>query len=217
MANAIPKITDEFNSVSDIGWYGSGMSSGPPVLIFVISALNFGADRPPSAYLFTTSALQLFFGKAYSNFSIKGTYLLAVAIFELGSLVCGLAPTSTALIIGRAVAGIGGSGIFTGALTIIAHSAPLRLRPLMVGLMGGSKFPLDIAELRKIPRHRLTHVDKQCLASPPYVALSWEELLRTSLHGGGVSISTSLSAPSLWSRFSSSSSRQIARLYPGFP
>lgn len=24
VANAIPKITDEFSSVSDIGWYGSG-------------------------------------------------------------------------------------------------------------------------------------------------------------------------------------------------
>jgi hypothetical protein len=38
IATAIPKITDHFNSLGDVGWYGS-------------------------AYLLTTCALQLFFGK----------------------------------------------------------------------------------------------------------------------------------------------------------
>ncbi len=73
----------------------------------------------------------------YSNFSIKYTFILAISIFELGSLVCGLAPTSRALIVGRAVAGLGGAGIFAGALTIVAHSVSLQIRPLFIGLMGG--------------------------------------------------------------------------------
>lgn len=90
----------------------------------------------PTAYLLTTSALQLFYGKAYANFSIKYTFLLAVSIFELGSLVCGLAPTSRALIIGRAVAGLGSAGIISGAMVIIAHSAPLRVRPMLMGMIG---------------------------------------------------------------------------------
>lgn len=30
VANAIPTITDEFGSVSDIGWYGSGKFHSPP-------------------------------------------------------------------------------------------------------------------------------------------------------------------------------------------
>lgn len=38
IATAIPKITDQFNSLADVGWYGS-------------------------AYLLTTCSLQLFFGK----------------------------------------------------------------------------------------------------------------------------------------------------------
>ncbi|KAH7007565.1 hypothetical protein EDB80DRAFT_684790 [Ilyonectria destructans] len=42
-------------------------------------------------------------------------------VFELGSLICGVAPTSTALIIGRAIAGLGSAGIFTGSLATIAH------------------------------------------------------------------------------------------------
>ncbi|KAK0618941.1 major facilitator superfamily domain-containing protein [Immersiella caudata] len=112
VANAIPRITDEFGSVSDIGWYGS-------------------------SFLLTTAAFQLFYGTAYSYFSIKYTFLSAVAIFELGSLVCALAPNSTALIIGRAVAGLGGSGIVAGALVIIAHSVPLRTRPMFLGAIGG--------------------------------------------------------------------------------
>ncbi|KAK0651142.1 major facilitator superfamily domain-containing protein [Cercophora newfieldiana] len=112
VANAVPRITDEFKSVSEIGWYGS-------------------------AFLLTTCAFQLFYGKAYSFFSIKYTFLFAVGVFELGSLVCALAPTSTALIIGRAVAGLGGSGIVAGAFIIIAHSVPLHIRPVFLSAMGG--------------------------------------------------------------------------------
>ena len=34
-------------------------------------------------------------------------------------VICGAAPTSVALIIGRAIAGIGGAGIFSGALVYV--------------------------------------------------------------------------------------------------
>jgi MFS family permease len=39
------------------------------------------------------------------------------------------------LIIGRAVAGAGASGLFSGALVIIAHCIPLRLRPIYTGII----------------------------------------------------------------------------------
>ena len=84
----------------------------------------------------TTCAFQLLFGKFYSFFSIKWVYLSAIAIFELGSLVCGAAPTSVALIIGRAVAGIGSAGIFSGALVIVAYTVPLIKRPIYTGIIG---------------------------------------------------------------------------------
>jgi MFS family permease len=48
--------------------------------------------------------------------------MAAIVIFELGSLICGVAPTSTGLIIGRAVAGLGTGGIFSGAVVILAYS-----------------------------------------------------------------------------------------------
>ncbi|KAI1268141.1 major facilitator superfamily domain-containing protein [Xylariaceae sp. FL1019] len=112
VSTAIPKITDEFNSLGDVGWYGS-------------------------AYLLTTASLQLVYGKFYSFLPIKLVYLAAIFIFELGSVLCGAAKSSTMLIVGRAIAGVGAAGIFSGSLIILAHSAPLRRRPLYTGLIGG--------------------------------------------------------------------------------
>ena len=89
-----------------------------------------------SSYLLTTCAFQLLWGKFYSFYSIKWTYLTAMCIFEVGSVVCGAAPTSKALIIGRAVAGVGAAGVFAGALIIIAFSVPLVKRPIYTGLIG---------------------------------------------------------------------------------
>ncbi|KAJ7454683.1 putative efflux pump antibiotic resistance protein [Mycena latifolia] len=111
ISTAIPKITDQFNSLDDVGWYGS-------------------------AYLLATAATQLLFGKFYTFVSIKWVYISAITIFEIGSLVCGAAPNSNALIVGRAIAGLGSAGIFSGALIIVAHSVPLKKRPLYTGLIG---------------------------------------------------------------------------------
>ena len=80
----------------------------------------------------TTSAFQLFYGRIYSNFSIKYTMLMAIFIFEVGSLICGVAPTSNVLIAGRAIAGVGCAGITAGAYTIIGHVFPLRIRPICI-------------------------------------------------------------------------------------
>jgi EmrB/QacA subfamily drug resistance transporter len=111
IATAIPKITDHFKAIDDIAWYGS-------------------------AYLLTTCSFQLFFGKLYSFLSLKWVFLTALFIFELGSFICGIAPTSTALIVGRAIAGVGSAGLFSGAILIIANSVPLRSRPSYTGLIG---------------------------------------------------------------------------------
>ncbi|PTB39425.1 hypothetical protein M441DRAFT_28564 [Trichoderma asperellum CBS 433.97] len=113
VATAIPKITSDFNSLDDVGWYGS-------------------------AYLLTNCCFQLFFGKLYAEFHIKWVFLGALLIFEVGSIVCATAPTSVALIVGRAVAGIGGSGIVSGALIILSRCLPLHKRPKYTGAMGGS-------------------------------------------------------------------------------
>ncbi|PYH98230.1 hypothetical protein BO71DRAFT_480585 [Aspergillus ellipticus CBS 707.79] len=48
----------------------------------------------------------------FTFYSVKWVFLAGLFVFEQGSLVCGVAPTSTTLIVGRAVAGgIGGGGL----------------------------------------------------------------------------------------------------------
>jgi MFS family permease len=104
--------------------------------------------RYGSAYFLTACAFQLFFGKLYTFFSIKWVFLIVLGIFELGSLICAVAPTSEALIIGRAIAGIGSSGVFTGALLIIAHSVPLAKRSLYTAAIASKCLRTRVVECR---------------------------------------------------------------------
>lgn len=111
LGTAIPKITNEFNSLSDVGWYGS-------------------------AYLLTSRSFQLFLGRVYTFYNPKTVFLLLLSVFEIGSAVCGIAPNSTVLIVGRAVAGAGSAGIFSGAIVIIVRIMPIEKRPLWTGCFG---------------------------------------------------------------------------------
>ncbi|KAJ2901662.1 putative mfs aflatoxin efflux protein [Zalerion maritima] len=111
ISTALPEITDEFHSITDIGWYGS-------------------------AYLFSTCATQLMFGKLYTFFAVKGVFLAAIILFEVGSAVCGAAPSSVAFIVGRAIQGVGAAGIFAGAVVVIVYAVPLHRRPLFQGAFG---------------------------------------------------------------------------------
>jgi MFS family permease len=45
-------------------------------------------------------------------------------------------PSSVVLIVARAIAGIGGAGIFSGSLIILAFTTPLDKRPIYTGLFG---------------------------------------------------------------------------------
>lgn len=78
----------------------------------------------------------LFYGKIYTLYSIKWIFLTSITIFEIGSAICGAAPSSTVLIVGRAIAGLGSAGIFSGAVIIGVHTVPLAKRPIFQGLFG---------------------------------------------------------------------------------
>ncbi|KAI1293911.1 efflux pump [Xylaria venustula] len=120
IATAIPRITDEFSSLPDIGWYGS-------------------------AYTLASAVLQPMTGHFYSNLSTKWTFLSFITVLETGSLVCGFSRSSTVFIIGRAIAGLGTSGIMNGALTIIAASVPLSQRPTVTGIVIGLAYVGSVA------------------------------------------------------------------------
>ncbi|KAK2879527.1 hypothetical protein FQN49_000801 [Arthroderma sp. PD_2] len=78
----------------------------------------------------------LFYGKLYKIFPLRWVFMSSLFIFELGSLIAAVAPKSETLIAGRAVAGIGAAGITSGAMTIMAHTAPVRWRPIFTSLIG---------------------------------------------------------------------------------
>lgn len=59
-------------------------------------------------------------GKVNNLFNNKILYLIALAVFEVGSAIIGSAPITEAVIVGRVVAGIGGSGIYVGTINIIS-------------------------------------------------------------------------------------------------
>jgi MFS family permease len=56
----------------------------------------------------------LAFCRSYSLFNVKVLLLSSIVVFEVGSAICGAAPTSDALIVGRVIAGIGGAGMYLG-------------------------------------------------------------------------------------------------------
>src|ERR1700760_3991142 len=75
-------------------------------------------------------------GRVYQLYSTKWGFLISIVIFEIGSALCGAAPSSATFIIGRAIAGAGSAGIFSGGLMIIIPLVPLRKRPIFTSFFG---------------------------------------------------------------------------------
>ncbi|KAK3296454.1 major facilitator superfamily domain-containing protein [Chaetomium fimeti] len=111
ISTAIPAISDEFNSLNDVGWYGS-------------------------SYLLTSCAFQLLFGKVYTVFSVRAVFLASTLLFEIGSAICGAAPNSVVFIVGRAICGVGAAGLFAGTIVSIIYIVPLHQRPKFQGMFG---------------------------------------------------------------------------------
>ena len=111
IATAIPSITNEFHSIEDIGWYGS-------------------------AYMLTAAIFTPLSGRIYQLYPTKWVYLISLAIFEAGSAICGAAPSSAVFIVGRAIAGLGAAGIFSGGTMVIIPLVPLRKRPVFTSFFG---------------------------------------------------------------------------------
>ncbi|KAJ5524144.1 hypothetical protein N7494_010794 [Penicillium frequentans] len=88
------------------------------------------------AFVLASSATIITWGKLYGIFSAKWIYLASVVLFEVGSAVCGAAPSMNAFIIGRAVAGLGGAGMYLGCLTLLSITTSVRQRPTYMALTG---------------------------------------------------------------------------------
>jgi hypothetical protein len=88
-------VVTTFGNVEQLTWMGVGFSLGSVATILPIGAL-------------------------YGRFDLKWLYILSVIMFEAGSALCGGAPSMDALIVGRVIAGIGGSGVYLGVLNFLS-------------------------------------------------------------------------------------------------
>ncbi|KGO78011.1 Major facilitator superfamily domain, general substrate transporter [Penicillium italicum] len=88
--------------MDDIGWYGS-------------------------SFFLTLAAFQSAWGHIYKGFSLRGSFLAAIGIFETGSL------------------GMGGAGLTGGCYTIAAFIAPPKKVPIVIGLLGSTFSVASIA------------------------------------------------------------------------
>ncbi|KAF7318473.1 Major facilitator transporter-like protein [Mycena chlorophos] len=111
VATALPTIASDFHSFALQGWISS-------------------------AFILAQSTFLLFWGQILRVVPAKYILLVAVTIFEVGSLVCGVAPNVNALIAGRAVSGLGAGGMLTSMIQVIAQVTRLEDRPRLMGIFG---------------------------------------------------------------------------------
>lgn len=99
------------------------------------------------------TAFLLLYGQILTLFDRRWTFIAAIAIFEIGSLLCGAAPNVNVLIFARAFAGCGAAGIFVSVLSIIATTTRLEDRPKLL-----VRAPISLVELEETKPRTLSSV-----------------------------------------------------------
>ncbi|KAF1938527.1 MFS general substrate transporter [Clathrospora elynae] len=104
-------VIERFGHVEQLAWVGAGF---PLSSVCVVLPL----------------------GNLYNSFNIKWVFFKTVVLFEVGSVICGAAPTMSTLIVGRVIAGVGGSGIYLGSLNYFLTMAATEERSFYMALIG---------------------------------------------------------------------------------
>lgn len=105
VADVQPKIVDRFGQIEKLPWLPVAflVAAVSTNLIWYVDGYNSGFDFSLTKWICR--------GKIYGQFNIKWLYLFCVFLFEVGSALCGAAPTMNAFIGGRVLAGLGGAGL----------------------------------------------------------------------------------------------------------
>jgi MFS family permease len=104
-------IIERFGHVEQLAWVGAGFPLGSVCAVLPL-------------------------GNLYSAFNIKWVFFTTVVLFEVGSVICGAAPTMSALIVGRVIAGVGGTGIYLGSLNHFLAMVTSEKRSFYMALIG---------------------------------------------------------------------------------
>jgi len=80
------------------------------------------------AYLLAAVIMVPLYGRLGDRYGRRKVLSIAIVVFALGSLACGVAPTLAALVAARVVQGIGGGGLMTLSQALIGEVVAPRLR-----------------------------------------------------------------------------------------
>jgi EmrB/QacA subfamily drug resistance transporter len=111
VATALPTIAGDLHGLSHLSWV-------------------------VTAYLLASTVSTPLWGKLGDLYGRKTFFEASIVIFLIGSALAGLSHTMLQLIAFRAIQGIGGGGLLTGAQTIVADVVPARERGRYQGLFG---------------------------------------------------------------------------------
>lgn len=118
-----------------------------PAMPTIAGALGH-ADYLPwivTGYLLTATAAAPLYGKISDVHGRRLTIFAAILIFLAGSLVSAMAPNMLVLILGRAVQGVGGGGLFALSQTVIGDLVPPRERARYAAWISGTWAVASIA------------------------------------------------------------------------
>ncbi|KAJ5823819.1 Major facilitator superfamily domain general substrate transporter [Penicillium robsamsonii] len=103
----------------------------------IVADLNIGDNYIwiTNAFFLTSAAVQPLFGQLANVFGRRWLTIFIVAIFTLGSGVCGGANGANMLIVGRAIQGVGSGGINMIVDVIISDLVPLRERGNFIAIV----------------------------------------------------------------------------------
>ena len=90
-----------------------------------------------SAYMLASTTTVPLYGKLSDLYGRRNLYLIAMALFLVGSVWCGQAGSMTQLILARGLQGIGAGGIMPLAFILIGEMFTLEQRTRMQGLFSG--------------------------------------------------------------------------------
>lgn len=87
-----------------------------------------------TSYLLSVAAFQGLYGRISDIVGRKQASIFAVSMFTFGTILCSFAPSMETIIVGRAIAGIGGGGLTTLSSIICSDLVSLRQRGTFQGL-----------------------------------------------------------------------------------
>lgn len=115
---------------------GTIVSTAMPTIVSDLNGLEI-MNWVVSTFLLMTAVSTPIYGKLADSIGRKPVFLFGIAVFVVGSALCGIAQNMVELILFRVIQGLGSGAVQPVAVTIIADLYTLEKRAKMLGLNSG--------------------------------------------------------------------------------